>query len=138
MPLKTEHQIEALKLGKKTTDKLTQILTTGRIRRNEEMAGDVHDQLFHQFTNVWGAAQATAQKWIASGCMTLEDVASRSDLTEIQRVGVQYYDDFQQRIPCAEAIKIFKNVRNCVWRSLAQIMHSTVRRIQSEVRDMHL
>lgn len=47
----------------------------------------------------------------AAGCRTLEAVRGRSDLTEQQRVGLKYYDDFEQRIPRAEVAECERLVR---------------------------
>lgn len=39
-----------------------------------------------QFLKVWGAAEATCQRWYNAGCRTLDDIRARSDLTEQQVV----------------------------------------------------
>lgn len=128
--ISAEH-IERLNLGKKTTDKLLQILNTGHVQRNKELAHDQHEQLFHSFSQVWGAGNATAQKWLAAGCTCLSDVAARSDLTELQCVGVKYFEDFQQKIPRQEVLQIYSTVKKAVIHVIAQLTHSTVH--QSEV-----
>lgn len=33
---------------------------------------------------VWGAAEATCDRWYAEGCRTLDDLRARPDLTEQQ------------------------------------------------------
>jgi DNA polymerase lambda len=47
----------------------------------------------------------------AAGCRTLDAVRGRSDLTEQQRVGLKYYDDFEQRIPRPEVAECERLVR---------------------------
>ena len=37
-----------------------------------------------QFLKVWGAAEATCQRWYTAGCRTLDDLRQRPDLTEQQ------------------------------------------------------
>lgn len=37
-----------------------------------------------QFLKVWGAADATCERWYAAGCRTLDDLRARTDLTEQQ------------------------------------------------------
>lgn len=39
-----------------------------------------------QFLKVWGAAEATCQRWYNAGCRTLDDIRARTDLTEQQVV----------------------------------------------------
>ena len=44
-------------------------------------------QLLALFQGVWGAGLKTAQRWVAAGCRSLDDVARRTDLSEQTRVG---------------------------------------------------
>ena len=37
-----------------------------------------------QFLKVWGAAEATCQRWYNAGCRTLDDLRARDDLSEQQ------------------------------------------------------
>lgn len=37
-----------------------------------------------QFLKVWGAAEATCERWYAAGCRTLDDLRARTDLSEQQ------------------------------------------------------
>lgn len=37
-----------------------------------------------QFLKVWGAAEATCQRWYTAGCRTIDDLRARNDLTEQQ------------------------------------------------------
>ena len=133
-PLRTVQDIEKLKLGRKTKDKLIQVLTTGYIHRNVGMADDAQEQLLRTFSSVWGAGEASSRKWIAAGCRSLEDVQRRTDLTEIQRVGLRYYEDFQQRIPRSEVEAVYSVVRKTVIRSVARLTHMTLRRCESQAR----
>ena len=133
-PLRTVQDIEKLKLGTKTKDKLIQVLTTGRIHRNVGMAHDAQEQLLRTFSSVWGAGEASSQKWIAAGCRSIADVQRRTDLTEIQRVGLRYYEEFQRRIPRSEVEAVYLLVRKSVIRTVARLIHVTLRRCESQAR----
>lgn len=60
-------------------------------------------QVLKQLLAVHGAGQATAERWWAQGVRSVADLAHRQDLTEQQKLGVKYYEDFLQRIPRTEA-----------------------------------
>jgi len=74
-------------------------LETGKLRKAELQAKDEMTQVFALFSNVFGAGPSTIQKWYAQGFRTLEDLATKAQLNEQQRIGVKYYYDLQQRIP---------------------------------------
>ena len=47
-------------------------------------------------TQVWGCGEATAERWYAAGCRSLDDVRARPGmLNDMQRLGLMYYDDFE-------------------------------------------
>jgi hypothetical protein len=51
---------------------------------------------------VWGVAEATAERWYASGARTLAQVAALPGLTAQQVTGLTYYEDFLVCIPREE------------------------------------
>jgi DNA polymerase lambda len=44
------------------------------------------------------------------GFRTLEDLKTRANLNRQQKIGIKYYDEFLQRIPRDEVVKIEKTV----------------------------
>lgn len=69
-PLKQQKDVEALGLGKKTTEKVMEILSTGRSLRSEHLGQDERHMSLSKFMKIWGAAITTAQNWYQSGrCM---------------------------------------------------------------------
>jgi len=44
---------------------------------------------------VWGIGQSTAERWYQQGCRTLDDLRQLPSLTEVQQVGLKYFDDFE-------------------------------------------
>ena len=64
---------------------------------------------------VWGAGPATAERWYVAGARSLADVAALPHhITEVQAVGLKYFEDFQQRIPRAEVEGVVKVVERVV------------------------
>jgi DNA polymerase IV len=61
--------------------------------------------LLHLFMGIYQVGYSSASRWIAQGHRTLEDLKTKADLTPNQRIGVEHYDDFLQRIPRAEVLR---------------------------------
>lgn len=56
---------------------------------------------------VTGIGPAAAAKLVSEGVTTIEELRKHQDqLTHHQRLGLKYYDDFQQRIPRAEMLEL--------------------------------
>ena len=58
------------------------------------------------FAGVWGAGTETTKQWFAQGFRTLDDLRTRARLTRMQQIGLQYYKDFNTRIPREEVTRI--------------------------------
>jgi hypothetical protein len=46
---------------------------------------------------VWGVGDNTAQRFYAQGCRTLDDLRKLEGISELQRVGLKYFEDFEVR-----------------------------------------
>ena len=60
------------------------------------------------FSSIWGVGPATAQRFYEKGHRNLNDLRDESLLTASQRVGLQFYDDLNVKIPRHE-------VASAVW-----------------------
>ncbi|KKZ65637.1 hypothetical protein EMCG_08545 [[Emmonsia] crescens] len=89
-------------IGERLAAKIEEIVWTNRLRRLEEANMEPHDILLSKFLNIYGVGFAQASKWIQQGYQSLEDLKSKACLTKNQRIGIEHYDDFLQRIPRAE------------------------------------
>ncbi|KAL3133282.1 hypothetical protein ABBQ38_007162 [Trebouxia sp. C0009 RCD-2024] len=118
-PLVTEAEVAALTMGARSKEKVLEIIQTGTLRRNKMMADDEEQQIKQMFLKVWGAAEATCQRWYNAGCRTLDDIRARTDLTEQQVIGLKYFDDMQQRIPRTEVEQVHSLVYGVVKEVLA-------------------
>lgn len=96
---------EALKLrdiGPRLARKIEEIVQTGALKQLEAEMSDPLLQLLAVFTGVYGAGKSQALSWIAQGHRSLDDLKTRAKLTTNQRIGLEHYDDFAQRIPREE------------------------------------
>ncbi|TCD65161.1 stretch-activated cation channel mid1 [Steccherinum ochraceum] len=96
-----------------TALKIMEIIETGDLQRikytNTE---DV--KVVKLFMGIYGAGPQVATKWYANGCRTLEDLKNGKGgvrLSSVQRIGVKYYDDINDRMPRQEAREIFEKIK---------------------------
>ena len=104
-------QIEGLQhIGKTITLKLNELQTTGKIQLLEDHRNDPMNKL----TRVYGIGPKKAKELIEKGIESVEDLKSNQDfLTTNMKLGVQYFDDIESRIPRKEIDdykKIFTDV----------------------------
>jgi len=128
-PLRTSEDLEELKMqfkssgggkrgrkgiGKKTWDKIWEIMQTGGLQRITFHKGDPKISAILDFTKIWGVGAKTAASLWKRGFDSLEDLKRRHDearLNNNQQVGLKHFDDLQQRIPRAEVEEIELCVR---------------------------
>lgn len=101
-------------IGERLASKIEEIVWTHRLRRLEYTNLEPNDVLLSQFTKIYGAGFAQASKWISQGYKSLDDLRQRANLTTNQRLGLDHYDDFLQRIPRTEVEKHGEIVRQSV------------------------
>ncbi|RAK78206.1 DNA-directed DNA polymerase IV [Aspergillus fijiensis CBS 313.89] len=101
-PKKIATRSQALSLpgiGTRLADKIEEIVFTNRLRRLENANSTPEDRILLEFLGVYGAGVSQASRWLAQGYRSLEDLKAKAPLTQNQRVGVEHYHDFAQRIP---------------------------------------
>ncbi|RDH18426.1 DNA polymerase POL4 [Aspergillus niger ATCC 13496] len=101
-------------IGQRLADKIQEIVLTNRLRRLENANNSPEDQVLQLFTGIYGVGINQASRWLAQGYKTLEDLKSKANLTPNQRIGVDHYDDFAQRIPRSEVEAHGEIVRKAV------------------------
>ena len=89
-------------IGPRLADKIEEIVFTNRLRRLENASFTSEDRILQEFLGVYGAGISQASRWMAQGYRTLEDLKTKAPLTKSQRIGVDHYNDFNQRIPRQE------------------------------------
>lgn len=63
---------------------------------------------------VYGAGFVHASNWVRQGFTTLDELLQKADLTENQKIGIDHFEDFQERIPRAEITQHGEIVRQAV------------------------
>ena len=110
---------ELRRLGKKTRDKLKEFLQTGSIGRVDGLHTDEFAKALGELQGIWGVGLTTARRWLGSGCRSVSDVRQRVDegtlrLSADQMIGLQFFEEFSQRIPRSEVEEIIGVVKEAV------------------------
>ncbi|KAJ5946499.1 hypothetical protein N7454_003338 [Penicillium verhagenii] len=99
----TRKQAQAIPgIGERLADKIEEIVLTNRLRQYDNTNYTAEDRILQEFLGVYGAGLSQASKWLAQGYRTLNDLLERAPLSTNQRIGVEHYNDFMQRIPRKE------------------------------------
>lgn len=101
-------------IGQRLADKIEEIVWTNRLRRLENANCTPEDRILQEFLGVYGVGVSQASKWVAQGYKTLEDLRTKAPLTKNQKIGVERYHDFSQRIPRQEVAAHGEIVRKAV------------------------
>lgn len=100
-----KYERQAVKLpgiGKSIGAKIQEIVKTHNLDALNTLKGSGSTELLKLFKGIYGVGSVFANKWIKEGCKTISDVEARNDLTHNQRLGIEYYDDWNERIPRSE------------------------------------
>lgn len=124
------------KLGEGTINRIQELVTTGRIQEptgfivgpNVAVTGPTApvyqetpaEQAYRELKAIYGIGDAKIQELLPKGARNVEDVArlfneGQIDLTAAQRLGVEYYNHFQQRIPRDEVTQIGNYILNVAY-----------------------
>ncbi|KAJ5832246.1 hypothetical protein N7474_000557 [Penicillium riverlandense] len=101
-------------IGTRLADKIEEIVLTNRLRRLDNTSSTTEDLIIQEFLGVYGAGLSQASKWVAQGYRSLCDLREKASLTKNQRIGVERYHDFAQRIPRKEVEAHGEIVRRAV------------------------
>ena len=106
---------EAKKLsgvGEKIAQKLDEMIETGKLAKLETILSDENYVGVNLLQRVAGIGPVTAKELVNSGITSLDQLRNNLDrLTSAQRIGLKYFEDFEQRIPRSEIRKIVEAVR---------------------------
>lgn len=96
---------EALKLpgvGPSIARKIEEIAATDTLEVLKQLNESKELRLMKLFKGIYGVGDGFAQTWIKQGLTTLDDVRARDDLGLNQRLGLKYYDEWNEKIPRRE------------------------------------
>eukprot|EP00051_Salpingoeca_urceolata_P015159 m.195262 g.195262 ORF g.195262 m.195262 type:complete len:691 (+) comp18310_c0_seq11:40-2112(+) len=98
------------KTKSKTIAKIREILQTGGLKRNALFATQAN-QALQLFRRVWGIGAKRARQLAEHDLRTLDDLRkNRHMLNKSQQIGLDLFEDFEQRIPRAEVASIEKAI----------------------------
>lgn len=108
----TEAQAYSLpNIGRRLAQKIEEIVNTDRLKRLEYANGEPLDQVLELFLKIYDVGTSRANKWIAQGYRTLEDLKKKAALTTNQRIGIEHFDDLNTRIPREEVTALGEYVK---------------------------
>ena len=92
------------RVGRETLAKIKEILENQKLERADKIRNDPELRLKESLMGVYGIGPAKANELITKDKITsLDHLRTRLDLlNDLQRVGIQYYDDINARIPYLE------------------------------------
>jgi DNA polymerase/3'-5' exonuclease PolX len=79
------------------------------------LENDPQQQVLELFQKVHGCGPNVAATWYAKGMRTLDDLRHRTDLNDQQRIGLEFFDDFQKRIPRDEMQQFLDIVKDTAY-----------------------
>ena len=86
-------------IGDSLADKIEEIVQTDNLRFLQNAAEDPLTKALKTFLGIYQVGSIQASAWVSQGLRTLEDLVTNGvDLTPNQRVGLEHYDHFNQRI----------------------------------------
>lgn len=97
-----EQAISISGVGPRLADKIEEIVLTDRLRRLDNSNDTEEDKIIQEFLGIYGVGLPQATKWLAQGHKSLDDLRDKASLTKNQRIGLEHYNDFAQRIPREE------------------------------------
>jgi DNA polymerase beta len=103
-PLTSVEDVEGMKgIGDKIRLKIKEILETGKLGAAERTRSEIPIDIYNSLLKIHGVGPAKAKQLVNAGITTIDSLRSRPDLlNDVQRIGLKYYDDLQERIPRSE------------------------------------
>lgn len=106
-----EQAMELYDVGPRLGAKIEEIVNTDRLQRLEHALNDPMSEVLSRFMGIYSVGQSTAEKWIAKGYRTLDDLREKAHLSPNQQIGIDHYEDLNTRIPRREVEALGAYVR---------------------------
>ncbi|XP_046851949.1 DNA polymerase beta-like [Xenia sp. Carnegie-2017] len=92
-------------IGEKIAKKLDEYIQTGKLAKLEKIRDDDLNLSIGNLMKVSGVGPVAAKKFVDDGIKTIEDLKNIEDqLNHHQRIGLKYFEDFEERIPRTEML----------------------------------
>ncbi|GAM86153.1 hypothetical protein ANO11243_041640 [Dothideomycetidae sp. 11243] len=89
-------------IGERLAAKIEEITFAGFLQRLQSAREEPADQVLQLFLKVYGIGYAKGMRLVAQGYKTLEDLRTKADLDQNQKIGLEHFDDFNTRVPRLE------------------------------------
>lgn len=91
-------------VGEGIKKKVKEFIAEGKMSKLETLKGDKKLVLLETFAKIWGVGAVAAEKLYQSGFRSIEELRKKPEiLTQYQKIGLKYFEDFQEKIPRAQA-----------------------------------
>ena len=99
-------------VGKKIKDKIQEILETGELKAAEKAKEEYSIDVYQDLLKIYEVGPVKAKELIeVHKIKSIEDLKKRSELlNNLQKMGLKYYEDSQERIPREEMIEHEKKI----------------------------
>ena len=106
-------------LGPKITEKIKEILITGKCRKSDNVSNDAKNKSIKELTTVHGIGIKQANEFYAQGIKGINDLRNiYENLPSTIQKGLKYYDDIQIKIPREEITELFKIIEEELYKIL--------------------
>ena len=106
-------------IGPKITEKIREILITGKCRKSDNVINDSKNKSIKELTSVHGIGIKQANEFYAQGIRGINDLKKIKDtLPSTIQKGLKYYDDIQIKIPREEITELFKLIEEELYQIL--------------------
>ena len=106
-------------IGPKITEKIKEILITGKCRKSDNVSNDTKNKCIKELTTVHGIGIKQANEFYAQGIKGINDLKKIHDnLPSTIQKGLKYYDDIQIKIPREEITELFKIIEEELYKIL--------------------
>ena len=96
-------------IGPKITEKIKEILLTGKCRKSDNAENDSKNKCIKELTSVHGIGIKQANEFYAQGIKNINDLKNiYNTLPNTIQKGIKYYEDIQIKIPREEITELFK------------------------------
>ena len=113
-------------IGPKMTEKIKEILITGKCRKSDNVSKDAKNKSIKELTTVHGIGIKQANEFYAQGIKSIDDLKKiNNNLPSTIQKGLKYYDDIQIKIPREEITELFKVIEEELYKILDKKMLRT-------------
>lgn len=117
-------------IGKSIKAKIEEFFETGKLQQAEDIKHDPEVPIIEAFMNIYGVGRVKATKLVKeNNIRSLDELRAHPELlNEHQQLGVQYYDEFLERIPREEMRKHDKKLLSFLPEGVEGIVVGSYRR----------